>query len=215
MASAGSEACHDGSMGNAATFFHAATAFHGLVSAIPDDQWDSPALGEWTVRSLVGHTTRAILTVESYLLLDDPGYPNVPDAETYYARVYRDLTDPEAVAARGVEAGIWLGDEPARAIADAISRSTALVEAAPPERIVSIGGLGIELPEYLRTRVFELVVHSLDLSRATGIPHGQSPDAIAATLALAAGIAAARGDGELLLRALTGRDTLPADFTLV
>ncbi len=202
-------------MGSAAMYFHSATAFHDLVTRIDDDQWDSVALGEWSLRSLVGHTTRAILTVESYLLLDDPGYPNVQNAEGYYARVYRDLTDPVAVAARGVEAGIWLGADPAQTIADALSRAMALVDAAPPERIVSIGGLGIELPEYLRTRTFELIVHSIDISRATGLPHGQSPDAIAATLELAAGIAAMRGDGELLLAALTGRGALPAGFSVV
>ncbi|MCS5736000.1 maleylpyruvate isomerase N-terminal domain-containing protein [Herbiconiux daphne] len=202
-------------MGSAATFFHSATAFHDLVTRIPDDAWDSIALGEWSLRSLVGHTTRAILTVESYLLLDDPGYPNVANAEHYYARVYRDLTDPAAVAARGVEAGIWLGAEPAVAIADALGRAMALVDTSPPERIVSIGGLGIALPEYLRTRVFELVVHSIDISRATGLPHGQSADAVMSTLELAAGIAAARGDGETLLLSLTGRGTLPENYSVV
>ncbi|MGA1836926.1 maleylpyruvate isomerase family mycothiol-dependent enzyme [Herbiconiux sp. 11R-BC] len=202
-------------MGNAAMFFHSATAFHDLVARIDDAQWDTLALGEWTLRSLVGHTTRAILTVESYLLLDDPGYPNVPNAENYYARVYRELTDPAAVAARGVEAGLWLGDDPARAVADAITRAMVLVDGAHAERIVSIGGLGIALREYLRTRVFELVVHSMDISRATGLPHGQSPEAVSATLALAAGAAAARGEGELLLLSLTGRTTLPEGYTVV
>ena len=202
-------------MGSAATFFHSANAFHDLVTRIGEDQWETVALGEWSLRSLVGHTTRAILTVESYLLLDDPGFANVQNAESYYARVYRDLTDPASVAARGVEAGIWLGDDPAQAIFDAIGRVTALVDSAPKERIVSIGGLGIELPEYLRTRTFELVVHSLDISRATGLPHGQSPDALSATLELAAGISAARGDGETLLLALTGRGDLPEGYSVV
>jgi uncharacterized protein (TIGR03083 family) len=202
-------------MGSAAAFLHASSAFLDLVTRIGDEQWTMPGLGEWDVRSLVGHTTRAILTVESYLLLDDPGFPNVPDAETYYARVYREFTDPASVAARGVEAGIWLGDDPAHTISEAIGRAMALVDAAPPERYVSIGGLGIALPEYLRTRVLELVVHSLDISRATGLPHGQSPDALASTLALAAGVTAVRGDGEALLLALTGREPLPAGFTVV
>ncbi|QJU55009.1 maleylpyruvate isomerase family mycothiol-dependent enzyme [Herbiconiux sp. KACC 21604] len=202
-------------MGSAAMFFHSASAFHELVAAIGDEQWEQPALGEWSLRSLVGHTTRAILTVESYLQLDDPGFPTVPSAEGYYARVYRDLTDPAAVAARGVEAGVWLGDDPAQAVADALTRTMALVDAAPPERIVSIGGLGIELGEYLRTRVFELVVHSIDISRATGLPHGQPPESIRATLELAAGVAAAKGDAETLLLALTGRGELPAGYSVV
>ncbi|GAA2233847.1 maleylpyruvate isomerase N-terminal domain-containing protein [Herbiconiux moechotypicola] len=204
-------------MGSAAVFFHSATAFHDLVTRLPAEAWDSlaPVLGEWTLRSLVGHTTRAILTVESYLLLDDPGFPNVPNAENYYARVYRDLADPASVAARGVEAGIWLGDDPGKAVADALARAMALVDSAHPERVVSIGGLGIELGEYLRTRVFELVVHSLDISRATGVPHGQPAEAVRATLELAAGIAAVRGEGERVLLALTGRDGLPEGYSLV
>ncbi len=196
-------------------FFHSASAFHDLVTRIPAASWDEPALGEWTLRSLVGHTTRAILTVESYLALDDPGFPNVANAEAYYARVYRDLTDPASVAARGVEAGIWLGADPAQAVADALARAMALVDTAGPERIVSIGGLGIELGEYLRTRVFELVVHSIDIADAAGVPHGQPADAVAATLHLAAGVAAARGDGEALLRSLTGRATMPEGYSVV
>ncbi|WP_291048344.1 maleylpyruvate isomerase family mycothiol-dependent enzyme [Herbiconiux sp.] len=202
-------------MSSAAMFFHSASAFHDLVTRIPAASWDEPALGEWTLRSLVGHTTRAILTVESYLALDDPGFPNVANAEAYYARVYRDLTDPASVAARGVEAGIWLGADPAQAVADALARAMALVDTAGPERIVSIGGLGIELGEYLRTRVFELVVHSIDIADAAGVPHGQPADAVAATLHLAAGVAAARGDGEALLRSLTGRATMPEGYSVV
>jgi uncharacterized protein (TIGR03083 family) len=202
-------------MGSAAMFHHSATAFHDLVSRIPDDAWSIDALGEWSLRSLVGHTTRAILTVESYLGLDDPGFENVPDAEAYYSRVYGELTDPASVAARGVEAGLWLGDDPAQAVADALARTMALVDAAPAERIVSIGGLGIALPEYLRTRVFELVVHSFDISRATGLPHGQPADAMAATLSLASGIAASRGDSETVLLALTGRGGLPHGYSVV
>ncbi|MDO9397528.1 MAG: maleylpyruvate isomerase N-terminal domain-containing protein [Herbiconiux sp.] len=202
-------------MSSAAMFFHSASAFHDLVTRLPADRWEEPALGEWTLRSLVGHTTRAILTVESYLALDDPGFPTVASAEAYYARVYRDLTDPASVAARGVEAGMWLGADPAQAVSDALVRAMALVDAAGPERVVSIGGLGIELGEYLRTRVFELVVHSIDIADAAGVPHGQPAESVLATLQLAAGVAAARGDAELLLRGLTGRGTLPPGYSLV
>jgi len=37
------------------------------TAAIVGDRWDRPGLGEWDVRSLVGHTSRALLTVETYL----------------------------------------------------------------------------------------------------------------------------------------------------
>jgi hypothetical protein len=35
--------------------------------------WDELALGEWTVGDLLGHTSRALVTVESYL--DKPAAP--------------------------------------------------------------------------------------------------------------------------------------------
>ena len=44
-------------------------AAHFLVTTVeevPDDAWEKPALGVWTVRDLVGHATRALLTVEAY-----------------------------------------------------------------------------------------------------------------------------------------------------
>ena len=37
------------------------------TAALVDGRWDEPGLGEWDIRSLVGHTSRALLTVESYL----------------------------------------------------------------------------------------------------------------------------------------------------
>lgn len=33
----------------------------------PPAPWEAPALGEWSRRDLVGHTSRALLTVEQYL----------------------------------------------------------------------------------------------------------------------------------------------------
>ncbi len=38
-----------------------------LIAGITDAQWNSPALGPWTVRTLVGHIGRAFTTVTEYL----------------------------------------------------------------------------------------------------------------------------------------------------
>ena len=48
-------------------FGEAARAFAELVRSIPPESWDGPGLGEWSVRDLVGHTSRALITVETYL----------------------------------------------------------------------------------------------------------------------------------------------------
>src|SRR5690349_8893172 len=37
------------------------------TAALVGDRWDRPGLGEWDVRALVGHTSRSLLTVETYL----------------------------------------------------------------------------------------------------------------------------------------------------
>ena len=45
----------------------AAGLFVNTVEQVGPTQWEQPGLGSWTVRDLVGHTSRALLTVELYL----------------------------------------------------------------------------------------------------------------------------------------------------
>jgi uncharacterized protein (TIGR03083 family) len=196
-------------------FSRSAEAFIGILRQIRPEQWDLPGLGSWTVRSLAGHTARAILTVENYLNQEEPGDVTIPSAAEYYTIVYPQFTDDAAVALRGVEAGEWLGDDSVGHVTAALLRARGLIESQPANRIVSIGGMGILLTDYLHTRVFELVVHSIDLSRATGIPHALPPATIADAVSLAAATAVKRGDGEALLLAFTGRASLPEGFSIV
>jgi uncharacterized protein (TIGR03083 family) len=200
---------------NTALFLSSATALVNLLGEIRDEQWSEPGLGSWTVRSLAGHTARAILTVENYLLQEEPGDVTIATAEAYYSTAYLTFTDDAAVAARGVEAGEWLGENPVAQVSAALVRATAAIESQPSNRIVSIGGMGIRLPEYLRTRVFELVVHTIDLSRATGLPHTLPESAVEDAVTLAAAVASRRGSGEEVLLALTGRQQLPEGFSVV
>src|SRR4029453_577680 len=93
--------------------YAAATAcFVDIVARVDDAQWEQPGLGEWTVRDLVGHTSRALLTVEAYV--DKPaGQVEVERPVDYFLRAKASLADPAAVAARGREAGQALGADPA------------------------------------------------------------------------------------------------------
>ncbi len=200
---------------SAALFSRSASSFLEVLGQVRDDQWELPGLGVWSVRSLAGHTARAILTVENYLEQEEPDELSIESAEAYYTSIYPQLGGAEGIAARGVEAGIWLGDDPVAQVAAALSRARALIEAQPEGRLVSIGGMGIRLSEYLRTRVLELVVHTIDLSRATAIPHSLTDEAISTTLHLVATTAASHGDGEAVLLALTGRAPLPEGFSVV
>ncbi|MBF4460954.1 MULTISPECIES: maleylpyruvate isomerase N-terminal domain-containing protein [unclassified Rathayibacter] len=204
---------------DSATMFDAcAAAFLRLLARIGAEQWGLPGLGVWDVRGLAGHTARAILTVETYLLADEPEERTIADALDYYAALAGGVADPSAVALRGEKAGRALGERPAEAVADAVGRASALIARQRPGRLVAVGGqasLAIELGDYLRTRVLELVVHTLDLSRATGIPAELPPAAIESCCALVGGLAARAGRGEELLLALTGRTQLAEAFSVV
>ncbi|BDZ48121.1 hypothetical protein GCM10025867_03620 [Frondihabitans sucicola] len=202
-------------MSSVALFSQAADSFADLVSRIDPGRWDDPGLGSWTVRDLVGHTTRAILTVTTYLAHDEPGDVTVPTAEHYYTVALTQFGDDASVAARGIEAGRWLGDEPVPKIRQALTEARTALAAQLSNRVVSIGGMGIPLAEYLRTRVFELTVHTIDLARATGLPHGLPAAVMSEAASLSARTAVARGHGDELLLALTGRQPLPEGFSIV
>ena len=206
-------------MDTTTTFIRSAESFLTLLGQIRSERWGAPGLGTWTVRSLAGHTARSIITVKNYLANEAAAEVTIPTAEAYYIAISSSAAvaaDAAAAAERGVEAGKWLGSDPVAKVTAVLSHVRSLLDSQPSDRVVTVvNGMGIPLSEYLRTRVFELVVHSIDLSRATGIPIGLPQDALEAAAALAAGIAISRGQGEDLLLALTGRFPLPEGFSVV
>jgi len=94
--------------------FDQAAAWFVSTAAKGRGRWEETALGEWTVSDLVGHTSRALLTVETYL-----GKP-VAAVEVTSPVEFRlslaSVGDPAAVAQRGRDAGTVLGDEVPQAI---------------------------------------------------------------------------------------------------
>ncbi len=50
-----------------ATYLSAAASFVAQVAAIPASDLTGPGLGDWDLRALVGHTSRSLVTVETYL----------------------------------------------------------------------------------------------------------------------------------------------------
>ena len=199
------------------TIFASATgSFAGLVREIPAGAWGDPGLGEWDLRSLVGHASRSLITVSSYLQTTAER-EDITTAQEYYVRVTPSALgiDPADVAERGRQAGRDLGDDPTAAIDALASRVLDQLTTAGDPLITVIGGLGIRLHNYLPTRTFELAVHSLDIARALGVPHRLPTDVLDEAMVLATRIAAVTGLGEAVLLALTGRDTLPGSFSVV
>lgn len=196
-------------------FAHAARWFAALVERIPHAAWDQPGLGEWDLRALVGHTSRSLITVNTYL--DRPAEQVTVTTPWDYYQVTRTLAaaSPDAVVERGCQAGAALGDQPAEAIAALVARVLPRVPAEHDPVIETIVG-GMRLSAYLPTRTFELVVHGFDIASATNLtPPPLDADTLAAAVDLAGRLAIAAGSGDTVLRALTGRTALPAGFTVV
>jgi uncharacterized protein (TIGR03083 family) len=193
-------------------FSEAARAYAGLVAAIAPEQWTAPGLGEWDLRALVGHTSRSLITVETYL-----GQPAVTEQLTSPAAYLAAIgtVDPASVADRGRAAGEALGDDPTGFVRVLVDRVLPLVTGDHDPLITTVGG-GMRLRQYLPTRTFELVVHGLDIARAAGLPGPDySAGLLTAVLELAAAAAVLGGRGPELLLAVTGRTALPPGFSVV
>jgi hypothetical protein len=197
--------------------FDSAARWFLQVSAAAADRHDEPGLGEWSVRDLVGHTSRSLVTVEAYLDVDgtDAGPVDLVDAVAYYLAIADALTDTTAVVQRGRDAGAALGDEPMVALRALVARVPELVRAAPATAIVRTPFGSMTLQGYLPTRTLELTVHTCDLAAALGVPAAVPPDAAAETFALIGGLAAAQGTASSALLALTGRGPLPTGFSVL
>ncbi len=193
-------------------FLVAAAAVRDLVRRIPDDAWDGPGLGEWDLRALVGHTSRSLVTVHEYLRRPAERI-EIGSAAAYFA-VIKPMTTGAAVVERGRQAGRTLGERPAAPFAELCDTVADDLAGATDEIVECIVG-GIRLRNYLPTRTFELAVHGLDIADATALPYDPPARVIASALVTGAQVAQLLGVGETLLRAITGRATLPPGFCIV
>lgn len=197
-----------------ATYASAARSFADQVHRIPADRFDGPGLGEWDLRALVGHTSRSLATVITYL--DSPAEQVDIDGPEEYYRMAAEVAAAEgpAVLERGRQAGAGLGDEPAAAVDSMVSEALRKLDGRGDELIAVLGGAGMRLFAYLPTRIFELTVHGYDIADATGLHFAPPEEALRVCASLGARIAVAMGHGEVVLRALTGRAALPQPFSV-
>lgn len=202
-------------------YLAAAQVFADLVSQVPDQMWESPGLGVWSLRELVGHTSTAALS-GVLTTLDKPAQTIViASPEAYYA-IGRTL-DPSVYAAAVAAAytasasthAEALGIDPASAVRALVKDVAIRLNSADGEQLVQSAAGGMQLSAWLATRTFELTVHTLDIAAATGIAATSTLKALADAASLAARIAATVGTGETVLRALTGRGTLPNGFSVL
>nr|WP_280835039.1 maleylpyruvate isomerase N-terminal domain-containing protein [Mycolicibacterium frederiksbergense] len=201
--------------GSLDVFASAAYAFARLVRTLPAESFDGPGLGEWDLRALVGHASRSLITVSTYLQAPAQTADLAGPVE-YYTAMRGLMSDAgvEGIIERGRQAGRDLGSDPVAAVEALVTQALADVDEAGDPLITVIGGFGIRLSDYLPTRVFELAVHSLDIARATGVSADLPAEVLEAASVLATRIAVASGEGETVLLALTGRAQLPRVFSV-
>ena len=174
-----------------------------LVGSLPTENWDRPGLGDWDLRALVGHTSRSLVTVLTYLGTHADRV-EMESPLSYIAAVSR--VDHSAVVDRGRQAGRDLGDDPVARFAELRREAEAAARAADLDRpVVTIAG-GMRIRDYLPTRTFELIVHGLDIARAVQVDAAPPAGPLATALRLAADAALTGGHGAALLLALTGRE---------
>lgn len=180
-----------------------------LVGGIEAHQWALPALGEWNVRELVAHTSRAFTTVTDYATGDVKDPTRIETAAEYFRTVLAEQTPHVHIAARArtevASEPDWI-DANDRRWSDA---SQVVANLAGDHDMHTFVG-EMSLDQYLATRVVEVVVHGLDLSAAIGIP--SHPPIGAARVAVDVLLDLSTGDDVAsVLRLLTGR---PADLPL-
>lgn len=200
-------------------FSQAAAWCADVVASVPGTEWNKPGLGEWDLRALVGHTGRALSTVVRAIATPAAAI-ELETAEDYFlATTERSKAAPNAVRDRGVAAGKEMGEHPAHHFQTLLSDALAATAAVGDPLVTSVAG-GMRLSQYLRTRVFELVVHGLDIQSAIAtIPATDlaPPPTVALheTLTIAQNLVVSRGDGARWVFALTGRGSLPSGYSVL
>jgi uncharacterized protein (TIGR03083 family) len=193
-------------------YLESVAALEPLVADIEDPA--APGLGVWDVRGLAGHLLRALRTPLVYLAEPAPeaGSVTILDAAGYYS-AYLDwrTADPDAgddaIATRG---SFELQGADSFEIAEAFRTATrdlrTALSATEGSRVIATPNGAVQIDEYLRTRIVEVITHGMDLARATD--RGWSPPAAAVVVALStlAAVSVDRNQGFDLLAVLTGRD---------
>ena len=180
---------------------------------MPSDAWDRPGLGEWSIRELVGHVVGVIDGVVA-----DTGHAAPMAAEgaaAYYVQAMSSPRVHEEVAERARTRAASFGDNPVEAARAVVAGTLDAVDALDDSALVTTNVGPVRLVDYLSTRVLEIVIHTMDVSLAAGVPVETSREALTVTLALLSDIAVEHGDGAALAMALSGRRSLPEGFNVL
>lgn len=186
-------------------FSGAVASFLATADLVEADHWELPATDEWTVRELFAHTVRTMRIIGEYLDREAPvSEPLIPDAVTYFEEAMAIPGVNASVAARARESARALSPDPRADAHEVAALVLARIAREPADAVVAPIRGRMRLDDYLATRTVELVLHTVDLQLACGLPRCASPEGIALTNQILLGLAG-RADPVALACALTGR----------
>jgi uncharacterized protein (TIGR03083 family) len=164
------------------------------VRALTGDQWKWPSgLAGWDVRLLVVHTVRQVGAVA--MLLDEeppPAGARVVGLDTW-ALSTAGIADRLDASTRAEEAHTA---DPLAALDEAAAELAAReADAVRTDRLVPSPFGAMRAADFLVTRLVELVVHSDDLARATGVDVGFDRHAVAGAVRVLADALAVKAPG--------------------
>lgn len=196
------------------TYLEAGKFFGSVVDKVDIDGWEAPALGEWCVRDLTGHTYRSFTTVLSYSAR--PGDKvELERPVDYFLKAFEGLADPKQVAERGRAAGLEIIDDPKMMVRGFAMYVENKLDELSDDHIMATPVGGMRLIDYLPTRTFELMIHTMDLAIALGVNDEPPENGMEATLQILGQLALHRGHAPRLILATTGRHVLPDGFSLL
>ncbi|WP_069171491.1 maleylpyruvate isomerase family mycothiol-dependent enzyme [Streptomyces griseus] len=162
------------------------------VAALTPEQLTLPGLGEWTVRDLAAHITTALERVSRAMELPEPAGGPKPEV-TLLEWPFSTAGDAAEIAGHTQDLATDRPDLGAL-YAETAARFAELVPAAG-DRLVTTRAGTMRLGDFLVTRTVELVVHTDDLHRATGLDIPYDRQALATCTRLLADALADRAPG--------------------
>ena len=202
------------SQGIRETYLEAGDYFVSIVDSIEIDAFAAPALGEWCVRDLVGHTYRSFTTVLSYSAVpsDKVDFERPVD---YFLRLLSSDVNHGHIAERGRAAGLEIIEDPKMMVRGFAMYVKNKLEELSDDHIMGTLTGGMRLIDYLPTRTFELIIHTMDLTKALGLESSPPRRGMETTLQMIGQLALNRGYAQDLILSSTGRDGLARGFTVL
>ena len=196
------------------TYLEAGDYFVSVVDSIEIDAFDAPALGEWCVRDLVGHTYRSFTTVLSYSAVPSEKVAFERPVD-YFLRLLSSDVDHGHIAERGRAAGLEIIEDPKMMVRGFAMYVKNKLEELSDDHIMGTLTGGMRLIDYLPTRTFELIIHTMDLTKALGVESSPPRRGMETTLQMIGQLALNRGYAQDLILSSTGRDGLARGFTVL